>query len=114
MVRAVRGGFGDGRVYSSAPMSTVFTKIIDGELPGRFVWADDVAVGPPGSVLLVTGSVEFFVEEAAAKAREILGKSDAEILRFEDDAPAEGADLRPARVVEGAHGRSARTRRTGT
>jgi histidine triad (HIT) family protein len=26
-------------------MSTVFTKIIDGELPGRFVWSDDRAVG---------------------------------------------------------------------
>lgn len=26
-------------------MATVFTKIIDGEIPGRFVWADEVAVG---------------------------------------------------------------------
>jgi histidine triad (HIT) family protein len=26
-------------------MATVFTKIIDGELPGRFVWQDDHAVG---------------------------------------------------------------------
>lgn len=26
-------------------MTTLFTKIIDGEIPGRFVWADDVAVG---------------------------------------------------------------------
>ncbi|GAA1171011.1 HIT family protein [Nesterenkonia xinjiangensis] len=26
-------------------MSTVFTKIIDGELPGRFVWQDEVCVG---------------------------------------------------------------------
>lgn len=25
-------------------MSTLFTKIIGGEIPGRFVWADDVAV----------------------------------------------------------------------
>ncbi len=25
-------------------MPTVFTRIIDGELPGRFVWSDDVAV----------------------------------------------------------------------
>jgi len=25
-------------------MSTLFTKIIDGQIPGRFVWADDVAV----------------------------------------------------------------------
>lgn len=26
-------------------MSTVFSKIIDGELPGRFVWEDDTCVG---------------------------------------------------------------------
>ena len=25
-------------------MATIFTRIIDGELPGRFVWRDDVAV----------------------------------------------------------------------
>src|SRR6478752_7578265 len=25
-------------------MATLFTKIIDGEIPGRFVWADDAAV----------------------------------------------------------------------
>ena len=25
-------------------MATIFTRIIDGELPGRFVWKDDVAV----------------------------------------------------------------------
>ena len=25
-------------------MSSVFTKIIEGEIPGRFVWADDVCV----------------------------------------------------------------------
>ncbi|MFT5564934.1 MAG: diadenosine tetraphosphate (Ap4A) HIT family hydrolase, partial [Myxococcota bacterium] len=25
-------------------MSSVFTMIIEGELPGRFVWRDDVAV----------------------------------------------------------------------
>jgi len=25
-------------------MTTLFTRIIDGEIPGRFVWADDVAV----------------------------------------------------------------------
>jgi histidine triad (HIT) family protein len=41
-------------------MSTVFTKIIDGDLPGRFVWSDDVAVGflsinplGPGHTLVV-------------------------------------------------------------
>ena len=26
-------------------MSTLFTKIIEGEIPGRFVWADDLCVG---------------------------------------------------------------------
>ncbi len=41
-------------------MSTVFTKIIDGDLPGRLVWSDDVAVGflsinplGPGHTLVV-------------------------------------------------------------
>jgi histidine triad (HIT) family protein len=41
-------------------MSTVFTKIIDGELPGRFVWSDERAVGflsinplNPGHTLVV-------------------------------------------------------------
>lgn len=41
-------------------MSTVFTKIIAGELPGRFVWSDDHAVGflsinplGPGHTLVV-------------------------------------------------------------
>jgi histidine triad (HIT) family protein len=41
-------------------MSTVFTRIIDGELPGRFVWTDDRAVGflsinplNPGHTLVV-------------------------------------------------------------
>lgn len=41
-------------------MSTVFTKIIDGRLPGRFVWSDDRAVGflsinplGPGHTLVV-------------------------------------------------------------
>jgi histidine triad (HIT) family protein len=41
-------------------MSTVFTKIIDGEFPGRFVWSDDRAVGflsinplGPGHTLVV-------------------------------------------------------------
>jgi len=42
-------------------MNTVFTKIIDGDLPGRFVWSDDVAVGflsinplGPGHTLVVS------------------------------------------------------------
>ncbi|MCP5026324.1 MAG: HIT family protein [Actinomycetia bacterium] len=41
-------------------MTTIFTRIIDGELPGRFVWRDDKAVGflsinplQPGHTLVV-------------------------------------------------------------
>ncbi len=41
-------------------MTTVFTKIIDGQLPGRFVWADELCVGfltiapiTPGHTLVV-------------------------------------------------------------
>lgn len=41
-------------------MPTIFTRIINGELPGRFVWRDDVAVGflsinplQPGHALVV-------------------------------------------------------------
>lgn len=41
-------------------MATLFTRIINGELPGRFVWKDDVCVGflsinplKPGHVLVV-------------------------------------------------------------
>lgn len=41
-------------------MSTIFTKIIDGELPGRFVWSDERCVGflsinplGPGHTLVV-------------------------------------------------------------
>ena len=44
----------------SAPMATLFTKIVNGELPGRFVWSDDRAVGflsinplGPGHTLVV-------------------------------------------------------------
>ena len=41
------------------------------------------------SVILIVGDVEFFVEEAVARAREALGGEDTEALRFEDDAAAE-------------------------
>jgi histidine triad (HIT) family protein len=41
-------------------VATIFTRIIDGELPGRFVWKDDLAVGflsiapiRPGHTLVV-------------------------------------------------------------
>ena len=45
------------------------------------------ADAPPA--VLVSGDVEFFVEEAAGRVREALGGGDTELLRFEDDAPAE-------------------------
>lgn len=55
-------------------MSTVFTKIIGGELPGRFVWADDRAVGflsinplGPGHTLVVPrAEVDHWVDADAA------------------------------------------------
>src|SRR5262249_24707255 len=61
------------------------------------------------SVVLVTGDVEFFVEEAAGRAREALaGGGEAEVLRFEDDAPADTVSdallnrslFSPRRIVE--------------
>jgi DNA polymerase III delta subunit len=41
------------------------------------------------SVVLITGDVEFFVEEAAAQAAEKLATGGAEVVKFEDDAPAD-------------------------
>jgi len=41
------------------------------------------------SVVVVAGNVEFFVEEAAAKVAERLAEGGAEVLRFDEDAPAE-------------------------
>jgi len=61
------------------------------------------------SVVLVTGDVEFFVEEAAGRAREALaGGGETEVLRFEDDAPADAISdallnrslFSPRRIVE--------------
>ncbi len=60
------------------------------------------------AAILVTGDVEFFVEEAAGRAREILAGKGAEVLRFEDDAPVEAVSdallnrslFSPQRIVE--------------
>jgi DNA polymerase III delta subunit len=61
------------------------------------------------SAILITGDVEFFVEEAAARTREILSMGkEAEVLRFEDDAPVEAVSdallnrslFSPERIVE--------------
>lgn len=45
------------------------------------------ADAPPA--ILVSGDVDFFVEEAAARVRNALAGPDTEVLRFEDDAPSE-------------------------
>jgi DNA polymerase III delta subunit len=45
--------------------------------------------GEAPSVVLITGDVEFFVGEAAAKAAASLAGEDAEVLRFEEEAPVE-------------------------
>ena len=41
------------------------------------------------SVVLITGDVEFFVEEAAAQAADKLAADGAEVLKFDDEAPVE-------------------------
>ena len=41
------------------------------------------------SVVLITGDVEFFVEEAAAQAADKLAAEGAEVLKFDDEAPVE-------------------------
>jgi len=45
--------------------------------------------GDAPSAILVSGDVEFFVEEAASRARDALSAGGAEVLRFDDDAPVE-------------------------
>jgi hypothetical protein len=59
-------------------------------------------------VVLIAGDVDFFVEEAAGKAVAKLSEGDGEVLRFEDDAPAEAVSdallnrslFSPRRVVQ--------------
>src|SRR5215469_14253198 len=59
------------------PMATVFTRIITGELPGRFVYTDDLVVAflsimplNPGHTLVVPRRE---VDQAAARLRAALG-----------------------------------------
>ena len=76
----------------------------------KAVFSDKVVPGfaDAPAAILVTGDVEFFVEEAAGRAREILAGKDAEVLRFEDDAPVESVSdallnrslFSPRRIVE--------------
>ena len=66
-------------------MSTLFTKIIDGELPGRFVWTDDTVVGflsinplGPGHTLVVPRvEVDHWVEADPALVAHLTGVSHA-------------------------------------
>jgi histidine triad (HIT) family protein len=55
-------------------MSTLFTKIIEGELPGRFVWTDDLAVaflsinplGPGHTLVVPRQEVDHWVDAGPA------------------------------------------------
>src|SRR5688572_10090703 len=57
---SMEGDYGQSGRIASGGMTTLFTRIIAGEIPGRFVWRDDRAVGfltiapiTPGHVLVV-------------------------------------------------------------
>jgi histidine triad (HIT) family protein len=62
-------------------MASVFTKIIDGELPGRFVWKDERAVAfltinpvKPGHTLVVTREeVDHWIDLDPDLARHVMG-----------------------------------------
>ena len=61
-------------------MATLFTKIIDGELPGRFVWKDDRAVAfmtiapvKPGHVLVVPREeIDHWIDMPADLAQHVM------------------------------------------
>jgi histidine triad (HIT) family protein len=81
-------------------MSTVFTKIIDGELPGRFVWSDDRAVAflsinplAPGHTLVVPREeVDHWVDADPALLAHLTAVSHAigEAVRAVYDPPRVG------------------------
>ena len=62
-------------------MATIFTRIIDGELPGTFVWRDDVCVGflsiaplRPGHTLVVPrAEVDHWIDLPAATNAHLIG-----------------------------------------
>ncbi len=66
-------------------MSTVFTKIINGELPGRFVWSDDVAVaflsinplGPGHTLVVSRAEVDHWVDADAELLAHLTGVAHA-------------------------------------
>jgi DNA polymerase III delta subunit len=73
-----------------------------------FVETDLPSFDQAPSVVLITGAMDFFVEEAAAKVAEALTKGGAERIRFDDDASPEAVSdallnrslFSPRRVVE--------------
>jgi histidine triad (HIT) family protein len=64
-------------------MATIFTRIIEGELPGRFIWRDDQCVGflsinplQPGHVLIVPrAEVDHWVDLDPALATHLMAVS---------------------------------------
>ena len=76
----------DGRQRSGLPtMATLFTKIIEGEIPGRFVWRDEQAVAfltiapiAPGHTLVVpVAEVDHWVDLDAGPRRPPHGRGPA-------------------------------------
>src|SRR5215207_9420156 len=73
-----------GRVGCAA-MATLFTRIIEGEIPGRFVWRDDRAVafltiGPiaPGHALVVpVAQVDHWIDVEPDLAAHLMGVAQA-------------------------------------
>ncbi len=64
-------------------MPTLFTRIIDGEIPGTFVWSDDLCVGfmsiaplSPGHTLIVPRrEVDHWLDLTAEELRHVTGVS---------------------------------------
>lgn len=80
-------------------MATVFTRIIQGELPGRFVWRDDrcvalLSINPlrPGHTLVVpVEEVDHWIDLDADLARHLVGVAQAV-------GRAQQAAFRPERI----------------
>lgn len=73
-------GLSYGGLSYGASMATLFTRIIDGEIPGRFVWRDEQAVGfltiapfTPGHTLVVPrAEVDHWVDLEPALAGHLI------------------------------------------
>ncbi|MCL4293279.1 MAG: HIT family protein [Acidimicrobiia bacterium] len=80
-------------------MPTVFSRIIDGDLPGRFVWSDDISVAflsinpiRPGHVLVVPrAEVDRWTDLDPATASHLMGVAQ-QVARAQQEA------FRPVRV----------------